>query len=198
MPPKIKSILISSDPAALQLPTHVQMHPLVGSIVLGAAWPTLSRSMPRASHHTESRLKPRIALLLAKAGRCRCESPRKPVLFEEILKTRPDHLGATTSTARNSNNMRLCSSRTVRGSTRFPPSPTHQPLKSTVQTSLQLVAFLPLDSLPLSVALRVLRGLVSPARSRMRLKLLSLGVAPGWRRHRDPGSCAVPSGGAPV
>ncbi len=142
-----------------------------------------SRSIPSASHHTESWLNPKMALLLAKGGplslRIAEGSPCVSKSFSKQRRITPLRL---LSTALISSSILLNSSRTVSGSTRRPSLHNHHPLKSTVQTSLGASAFFPLESLPFSAARRILRGLVRPARSSTRLKLLSLGVAPGWPR----------------
>jgi len=82
------------------------------------------------------------------------------------------------SSARISSSILLCSSRTVSGSTRNPSRSRHQPLKSTLHTSLGCVAFRPWPNRPVSVDRRTRRRSVKPARSSTRLKLLSLGTSP--------------------
>src|ERR1700676_256506 len=70
----------------------------------------------------------------------------------------------------------------VKGSHRPPSLQLHQPLKSTVHTSLGLPPARPPLSRPPSLGpSRTRRGWVKPTCSRIRLKLLSLGACP-WQR----------------
>jgi hypothetical protein len=77
---------------------------------------------------------------------------------------------------------RLKASRTVNGSQRW-PTVCHQPLKSTVHTSLGARATTVLLMRPGSATFRDRRVCTSPAFVRIRLQLLALGVPPYIRRY---------------
>ena len=94
------------------------------------------------------------------------------VSFKEMLKTLRTVSLRAFSNARASRTYRLCSSRTVSGSHRL-ASFFHQPLKSTVHTSLAAPALRPVLNRPASVERCRRRFWVKPARSSTRLKLLS-------------------------
>ncbi len=138
-----------------------------------------SRPMPSASHQADNRLNPSNPWLLANGGPlslriapgrpCRSKSRSKQLLTLSVREF---------SRTLISSNMRLYSSRTVSGSTRSPSRSFHQPLKSTVQISLGACAFIPVARRLPGSRLRRLRGSVNPARSKTRLKLLSLGTSP--------------------
>ena len=173
------------------------MHALVGSVVLGHPGRPRSRSMPSASHQAESRLSPSSPLLLAKggplslriaSGRPWCSKSRSKQIW--IVSVR------AFSTARISRSMRLCSSLTVSGSTRWPlriPPPSLEVHSPDIIGGLGLS---PRRKPPALLGRRRLRGLVRPARSRTRLKLLSLGSSPlDTCAHRALESCAAPNAG---
>src|ERR1700730_4635219 len=143
-----------------------------------------SRSIPKATHHADKRLKPYKACTLAKgAPLSERIASGKPYLAKIRSKASRTVWLRALSSARSSSRYRLNSSRTVKVSHR-PASPKrHHPLKSTVHTSLGVWPRRPLLSRPPSTGPSLTRrGCVKPTCSRIRLKLLSLGVACPCRR----------------
>ncbi len=125
----------------------------------------------------------------------------KPLSFKEPLKTSPHRLGPSIlyCAQLQPRVTRLCSSRTVNGSHRFPQL-LHQPLKSTVHTSLGARALRPLHRRPASRELRRRRFCVSSCSLQDSLKAALTGrfpMAPSIQlanlARPPPNSCAPPS-----
>src|ERR1700732_5199609 len=134
--------------------------------------------MPTATHQADSRLNPKSACTLAKGEplslRIACGKPCRSKNRSKLVRT--VWLRGSASD-RTSNTERLYSSRTVKGSQRLPHL-LHHPLKSTVHNSLAAPARRPLHKRPASVDRRLRRFCVKPARSRTRLRVLSLTTSP--------------------
>ncbi len=154
-----------------------------------------SKSIPRATHQTDSRLKPKSAWVCAKGaplslrmawGRPYCSNKRSK--HNRMLSVR------ASGNRRNSNRYRLYSSRTVNGSHRCRAGSYHQPLKSTVHTSLGAWPRRSVHSRPASVAGRRWRPSVKPARASIRLKLLSEAAAPCIPQIQRPDLTRAPIG----